>query len=269
MKRALFLAMSALMCAAGAIPALAGQSAPSDDWCRSENRGNDQASFCEVRESTLRSSGSLTIDASPNGGIKVEGAPRYDVRLRARVVGRAATEERARQIASAVRVQPDGDRIEAEGPGDLGRGESWNVSYEVAVPLQMSLSLSSTNGGVSVSDVEGRIEFTTTNGGVRLANVGGDVRGRTTNGGVNIELDGASWRGEGLDVQTSNGGVHLAIPDSYSAQLEVGTSNGGLNTDFPVTMLGRRNRQISATLGAGGPPIRVKTSNGGVRITKK
>jgi DUF4097 and DUF4098 domain-containing protein YvlB len=117
--------------------------------------------------------------------------------------------------------------------------------------------------------VEGRLEFGTTNGGVRLTNVAGDVRGRTTNGGVDIDLDGPAWRGEGLDVQTSNGGVRLAIPDGYSAQLEAGTVNGGLNSDFPLTVKGRINRDIEATLGAGGAPIRVRTSNGGVRITRK
>jgi putative adhesin len=241
----------------------------SDDWCRQQNWGNDRAGVCEVRELTFASAGSLMVDASPNGGIKVEGAPRYDIQMRARVVATAMTEDRARQIASAVRIQPAGDRIEADGPSGLGQREGWHVSYELSVPMQTNLSLKSTNGGVSIRDVEGRLEFTTTNGGVKLANVGGDVRGRTTNGGVDIELDGATWRGEGLDVQTSNGGVKIAIPDDYSAQLQVGTTNGGMNSDFPIAVKGRLNRDIDATLGGGGAPIRVRTSNGGVRITKK
>ena len=119
--------------------------------------------------------------------------------------------------------------------------------------------------------VEGQIEFTTTNGGVRLTNVNGDVRGRTTNGGVDIELDGATWQGEGLDVQTSNGGVRISVPEHYSARLEASTTNGGLNSDFPVMTrgLGRRPREIEATLGGGGAPIRVRTSNGGVKISKR
>ena len=247
----------------------APQRLDSDDWCRQQNWGNERAGVCEVRELTFASAGSLTVDASPNGGIKVEGAPRYDIQMRARLVATAMTEDRARQIASAVRIQPSGDRLEADGPHGLGQRESWHVSYELSVPSQTNLSLKSTNGGVSIRDVEGRLEFTTTNGGVKLANIGGDVRGRTTNGGVDIELDGVSWRGEGLDVQTSNGGVKIAIPDDYSAQLQVGTTNGGMNSDFPMTVKGRLNRDIDATLGGGGAPIRVRTSNGGVRITKK
>jgi hypothetical protein len=241
----------------------------SDDWCREQTWSDDRRGVCEVRELTFASGGSLTVDASPNGGIKVEGAPRYDIHVRARVVATAMTEDRARQIASAVRIQPAGDRIEAEGPSGLGHREGWHISYELSVPNQTNLSLRSTNGGVSIRDVDGRIEFASTNGGVKLANVAGDVRGRTTNGGVNIELDGATWRGEGLDVQTSNGGVKLTIPDDYSARLLVSTTNGGMNSDFPIPATGRHHRDVDATLGAGGAPIRVRTSNGGVRISKK
>ena len=109
------------------------------------------------------------------------------------------------------------------------------------------------------------VEFKTVNGGVKLSNVAGDFKGRTSNGGVDVDLDGPGWRGEGLDVETSNGGVHLRIPEHYSAHLETGTVNGGLNIDFPVTVQGRVDKNISADLGGGGAPIRVRTHNGGGR----
>ena len=74
---------------------------------------------------------------------------------------------------------------------------------------------------------------------MKLSRLAGEVKGRTSNGGVNVELDGTSWRGEGLDVETSNGGVNLRIPEQYSAHLETGTVNGGLNLDIPVTVQGQ------------------------------
>ena len=242
-----------------------------DDWCDRNNWSSDRAEFCEVRELTMGSAGSLGVDASPNGGISVEGAGRSDIHVRARVSARAETEARARQIAAAVRVQPSGDRLETDGPSGLDRGESWSVSYRITVPRQMGLDLKTVNGGISVRDVEGRIELETNNGGVNLSGVAGDVRGRTTNGGVSVDLDGPAWQGEGLDLETSNGGVTIAVPDGYSARLEAGTVNGGLRSDFPTTTAsdGRRRRSFEATLGSGGAPIRVRTSNGGVRIRRK
>jgi hypothetical protein len=104
---------------------------------------------------------------------------------------------------------------------------------------------------------------------VTLSRLGGDVKGRTSNGGVTVDLDGATWNGAGLDVETSNGGVKLSIPAQYSARLDAGTVNGGFNIDFPVNVQGRIDRQIMADIGSGGPLIRVRTNNGGVRVTRK
>jgi DUF4097 and DUF4098 domain-containing protein YvlB len=133
----------------------------------------------------------------------------------------------------------------------------------------MDLSLESTNGGISIAQVSGDLEFQTTNGGVKLADVAGNVHGRTTNGSLTVELSGSEWQGTGLDAATTNGGVVLVLPDGYNAHLEAGTRNGGLHFDFPVTVQGRIDRNISTDLGSGGAPIRVRTTNGGVTVKKK
>jgi Putative adhesin len=253
-----------------AATAPAAQQAPAgDDWCRNENWGRERAGFCEVRDFTMAASGGvIQVDASPNGGIRVEGGPRGDILVQARVVGTADTESRAREIAKAVQVSAGGNTVDASGPRTQDR-EGWHVSYRLFTPTQASLNLRTVNGGISVTDVEGQLEIRTTNGGVKLARVAGDVRGRTTNGGVTVDLDGATWRGEGLDVQTQNGGVKLNIPADYSARLETGTVNGRIRVDFPVTVQGRIDRDLETTLGAGGPLVRVRTTNGGVNIARK
>jgi DUF4097 and DUF4098 domain-containing protein YvlB len=67
-------------------------------------------------------------------------------------------------------------------------------------------------------------------------------------------------------MRTVNGGVVMRIPEDFSARLDVETVNGGVDSDFPVTREGRRNGEVSATLGSGGPLIRARTVNGGVQI---
>ena len=266
-QRMILLAIAA---AAAFSPSVVAQQAQADDWCRSERRGRDREGVCEVRRHTLSpGAGTLSVDASPNGGIEVRGGPRGDVLVEAKVVATAETEARAREIAAGVKIDAYSDKISAEGPGGLGRRENWYVSYRLAVPSQTSLALRSSNGGISVSDVEGRIEFRTVNGGVKLSGLAGEVTGRTSNGGVEVDLNGATWVGAGLDVETSNGGVRVRIPEQYSARLEAGTVNGGFEIDFPLTVHGRIDREISANIGAGGPLIRIRTSNGGVKVTKK
>src|SRR2546428_12573332 len=76
-------------------------------------------------------------------------------------------------------------------------------------------------------------------------------------------MQGDHWDGAGLDVETHNGGVRLTLPATYSAELETGTTNGRISIDFPVTVQGRIDRHLTATLGAGGPKDRAITTNGG------
>ena len=246
-----------------------GRSDP-DNWCRDTNRSDDQQTVCEVREYVVPAAGAtLTVDATPNGGINVEGSSRGDILVRARVSATARTKEEAGALAAEVQVVATADRVTADGPSTSGRRESWHVSYWLGVPARTPLSLRTTNGGIGIDNVNSRVEFRTVNGGVKLSRMAGDVEGRTTNGGIDVDLDGRAWEGAGLNVQTSNGGVNLRIPERYSAHLETGTVNGSVRIDFPVTMQGSIGRSISTDLGSGGAPLRVRTSNGGVRITKK
>ena len=262
--------MLLLMVVLGAAAPSAQQISTGDDWCRNENWGRDRAGVCEVREFTMAASGGVVhVDAAPNGSISVEGSPRTDILVLARVVATAETEARAREIANAVQISVGGNTVQASGPTSSRDRETWHVSYRLSVPAQTSVDLRTVNGGIAIRDVEGQIAFRTTNGGVKLARLAGEVRGRTVNGGVNVELDGLTWRGEGLDVQTQNGGVKLAIPADYSARLETGTVNGRIRVDFPMTVQGRIDRELEATLGAGGPTLRVRTTNGGVSIGRK
>jgi hypothetical protein len=264
-----FVALAGLTLALGG-GAAAQRNSSDSDWCRDENWGDDRRGFCEVREYTVPAAGAtMTVDASPNGGISVDGETRGDIFVRAKVVGTAATEEEARAIAGRVQIVATADRVRADGPSGLGRREGWHVSYRLDVPTQTPLSLRTTNGGIAIDNVNSRVEFRTVNGGVKLSRMGGDVEGRMTNGGVTVDLEGATWQGSGLDVQTTNGGVHLAIPAQYSAHLETGTVNGSLKIDFPVTVQGTIGRSLSTDLGSGGPTLRVNTSNGGVKITRK
>ena len=89
----------------------------------------------------------------------------------------------------------------------MNRNQNWSVSYEVFVPRSADLTLKTHNGGISIADVRGNIQFDTLNGGVNLKNLAGDVEGRTTNGGINITLAGNRWDGTKLDARTTNGGV--------------------------------------------------------------
>lgn len=248
------------------------QVGPGDDPC-AENRGNrDRGHACEVRDTRLTApAGALTVDASPNGGIRVEGWDQPDVLVRAVVQTYGDTDADARQMLPSVRVTAAGDRVTAEGPDRAAseRRSGWSVSFRVWAPRATALALSARNGGITVRSMRGESRFTTENGGVTLDDMSGEVVGTTRNGGVHVRLSGARWEGAGLDVETTNGGVTLAVPANYSAALEVQTRNGGIRTDLPMTVQGRVDRELRTTLGSGGPLLKLRTVNGGVRINAR
>jgi len=237
--------------------------------CNENNWYNDRlVGNCEIREQTLAlSGGAIAIDGKQNGGVSVKGWDQNQLLIRARVQTGAPTAAEAEALGRQIRIETSGAKIFASGP-ESRKDYNWNVSYEVFVPRRADLSIETTNGGIAIADVNGRIDFTALNGGVVLKRVGGAVRGSTTNGGLVIELAGDRWDGDSLDVSTTNGGIILSVPENYSAQLQTGTVNGSVSVDFPVTVQGRINKQIAVNLGSGGAMVKAMTTNGGVHLKR-
>ncbi len=227
--------------------------------CDDREWSSKRSHSCEMREQTIAQAARLTIDSRSNGGISVKAWDRAEILVRSQVRGEGESEGEAKAIAAQVIVHANGGMIAADGPSQ----KQWSVSYEVFVPRKTDLTLTAHNGGIRIDEIQGNIEFTTANGGVRLNRLAGQVKGRTQNGGVRVELAGVRWEGQGLDVQTKNGGVPLNIPARYAAHLETTTVNGGMRCEFPEIALQRGKRDVSADLGGGGALVRVGTVNGG------
>ncbi len=92
---------------------------------------------------------------------------------------------------------------------------------------------------------------------------------------MKIDLGGKSWNGTGLDVQTTNGGIVVSMPENYAAHVETGTVNGGFKSEIAGISApeDRQNKygapravRISTDINGGGAPVRVVTVNGGVKI---
>jgi DUF4097 and DUF4098 domain-containing protein YvlB len=181
----------------------------------------------------------------------------------------ADTEADARALAGEVRIETAGT-VRAVGP-EQSRERSWWISYRLDVPRRSDLTLEADNGGLSVEDVVGSVELETVNGGLHLDGVGGRVRGETVNGGIHLDLTGTDWEGEGLDLRTTNGGLHLTIPSDYNARLSAGTVNGGVHSALPVIRRSkvRNGGRIDADLGNGGPLLKVETTNGGLHVDRR
>jgi hypothetical protein len=266
-KRAAVAMPALLMCSLGAA-AQEKKLSCEGDW------GGRGESACEMRESTMAATGRLEVNAAPNGGIRVAGWDRAEILVRAQVRARADTRSEAGQLLKEVRIVSAAGKVESDGPrweGVRNNTRSWSVSFEIFVPKRGDLKLETVNGGINVADVTGNIEAGTVNGGLNFARTGGKVKGETVNGGISMDLDGSTWQGEGIDLETVNGGVKLSVPAAYSAQLKASTVHGGVSADFPGADISGKyaNKSMNLTLGSGGPLVKLQTVNGGVSVKKK
>ena len=241
-----------------------------ENWmenCRRGGGDRDRVRFCEERTMGWRSSAgqSLTVAASPNGGVSVSGWDRDSVHVIVKVQTHAGDDAEARELAGQLRVVNEGGRLRVDGPSSR-RYASWSVSFEVFAPRRVDLDLSTQNGPLSIEDVTGRLRLEAQNGPLSLDGVAGDVQARAQNGPLRVVLTGTRWEGQGLNAETQNGPLDLVVPDGYNAQLETGTVNGPIDIGFPITVQGRigmgRRRRITTTLGSGGTLIRAVTTNG-------
>ncbi|HYH46749.1 MAG TPA: DUF4097 family beta strand repeat-containing protein, partial [Thermoanaerobaculia bacterium] len=123
--------------------------------------------------------------------------------------------------------------------------------------------LSTTNGGVSVEDVEGNIRLRSTNGGLTVVNATGTLDGVTTNGGINAQLSDVNGD---ISLQTTNGGVNLRLPENLRASVDIATSNGGIHSDLAVEGCKKTKRSLTGDINGGGGKLHVRSTNGGVRI---
>ena len=250
-----------------ALPALAQRQERAFGCNDGNNNGGRQFRHCEMREQSTGFAGRLTVDGGMNGGVSVKGWDQAGVMVRAKVEANADDLATAQSMVSQVRIDLSAGQVSASGPSQLNH-QGWSVSYEIFVPRQGDLSLKAHNGGISISDVRGNIQFDTMNGGVSLKRLAGNVEGKTMNGGLQIELAGARWDGNKLDARTTNGGVNITMPENYSAHFEGSTVNGSLNLGIPMTVRGEISRSLSTEIGGGGPTIHVETMNGGVNIKR-
>jgi len=88
--------------------------------------------------------------------------------------------------------------------------------------------------------------------------------GRTVNGAISARKLTAL-----AEARTVNGSITVELPAMVNADLDMRTTNGSVSSDFPLTIEGTFSpRRVRATLGKGGPFIRLSTVNGSIRLRK-
>ena len=222
-----------------------------------------------TRSYPLAAGGEIRI-GNTNGRVEVEGVEGSTVEIKAEKIARSATEAGARELLPriAIRedVQPDRVSVETEKMNGIMIGAAFEVRYHVRAPKGAVVNVTTTNGGIGLTALSGKIIAHTTNGGVTAKELTGGIEARSTNGGVSIDF--AQLGTERVSARTTNGGVTIMLPDSAKADVTASCTNGGIivSPDLTLAVTEQSRRRLEGRLNGGGTPIELQTTNGGVRI---
>lgn len=159
-----------------------------------------------IEKTIAASSGErMYIDLRPGGSITIHGWNQSQVRLRAVLSGNRVRETR-------VTFERGSNGIELRAVVDY-TGSDYNSrnsnSFELWVPRQFDVQMSSAGGGISIDNLEGRFSGNTGGGEITLENVSGEAS-LTTGGGeirvANSSLNGSITTGGGGGVVTNTTG---------------------------------------------------------------
>lgn len=237
----------------------------------------------------VAASGRVTV-SNTNGHVSVEAWSGSEVQISATKKARARDETDAREMLEDIRIEISESggnvTIETELPRMKGwfGGGSASVEYAIKVPATVELRLKSTNGKIEVEGVEGLVDVKTTNGSISARSLGGaliaettngkvealDVVGpidaETTNGSIRAEVTAASLD-EDMELSTTNGGVELGLAAGITARIDARAGNGSVKSDLPVSAESEKRNALSGYLNGGGNhTIRIRTSNGSIRL---
>lgn len=168
-----------------------------------------------------------------------------------------------------------GENAECDEHGYRSRNERGHrnnevfVEFRVRVPAGVKVGAHSVNGEVRVENVAAEVEAASVNGSVLVSTTSGPVNATTVNGSVRASMGRFDLNSD-LRFSSVNGTVIAEFASDINADVDLSTVNGRFLTDFPVTISGRIDpRRLRATIGRGGPRIRLSTVNGNVELRKR
>ena len=238
-----------------------------------------------------------------NGRTRITGSDRDDIEVTAQKTARAESDEAAeallREIQLIFRETERGVDLEVEVPRRWNRRGSANLCIQI--PLGMDVWVAAANGRVDVEGIRGVVRATSTNGSANVVDVVGDVEvattnakvscsctcgklvARSSNGKIEIEqhrgsIDASTSNGlirasmegvgrDGVQLATSNGRIVLDLPDEVDADVDIRVDNGVIRNSRELTdENGASGGHVRGRLGGGGPPIKLRTSNGSISL---
>ncbi len=175
----------------------------------------------------------------------------------------------------------DGNVSDVTGTLEFNAGYNGNVQLShigqrlhfksVRTDLQLAKldgDISMGHGDIRASSVAGPVKLNTRSNEVHIEDVSGEVEVDNRNGLVSIRAKAPLGN---IDVNNVRGGIQLDLPSAAGFRLDAESKNGTIDVnDFSVSVDNQRqDASARATIGKGGPDIRLRTDRGTIQIRKQ
>ena len=173
-----------------------------------------------------------------------------------------------------LKIEKKDDRIEIE----ASKSSPDMTEFNVSVPEDMNLEITSMNGSIYVTGVNGKKKIETFNGNVELSDVVGSISAKTFNGNIiadirfdeksdfnavngSIDIRVKDEFSVPISVNTVSGNITMTLPDGYSAEVDASTLSGQIFNELPLDG-GPDGHSLKGKIFNGGPPLKLKTVSG-------
>ncbi len=217
---------------------------------------------------------------NPSGQVTITRGDVRDVVLHAVTRSRVGEEELEKVEITATR----GDFLKIRTRWLSALPPRVTVDMNITVPRYVTVdAVTASNGDVRISGTRGDVAVSCFNGDVVISDVDGDVTAAVENGNIEVrgtegiaDLKAKNGRVEAevrdvsgdVTIESTNGGIVLALDPALDALLAVTTTNGVISVEgLPLEVTTETQTTVDGVLGNGGPMIEIDCSNGDVNIS--
>ena len=132
-----------------------------------------------------------------------------------------------------------------------------------------TMRLRSADGRIVGTGLDGALEAGTTDGAIRVEGRFDALALSTTDGGISAEALPGSRLQNGWSLSTVDGRLRLGVPGDLRARIDAHTGDGAIDVALPLTLTSVSRHDVQGALNGGGPTLRLRTTDGSLRVAAR
>lgn len=233
--------------------------------------GSDDVKVEQQERMTLSAAGIEGLAVETHNGAVTVSASETDaneISVLVTKVARGKSREIADAAMEAIQVMSEqtGSTQKLAWKWSTPRESDWHVtvSFDIQLPAEMSVDLSTHNGAITVTGVDGDCSVETHNGRVELDTAAASIHATTHNGTIDVTFHGA--QGVAGSLNTHNGAITVAMGDDGAANFDCRWHNGGIRSSLDLVGVDRAKRSLKGSYGDAAGELHIETHNGAITL---